>query len=94
MNQASPALANNSLGEKSERLKEQVGQSAALAKDIACDGLKTVQQKAADLYHAGSGKAVELKDGALAFVRENPLKTALLAVGIGAIAGILLARRR
>jgi ElaB/YqjD/DUF883 family membrane-anchored ribosome-binding protein len=94
MNHPSPALASNSLGEKSERLKEQVGQSATLAKDIACDGLKTVQQKAADLYHAGSDKAVALKDGTLAFVRENPVKTVLLAVGIGAVAGLLLARRR
>ena len=43
---------------------------------------------------AGADQAVEMKNRSVGYIRENPLKTVLIAAGIGALAGILLARRR
>ncbi len=86
--------APDDLKEKAGRLKEHVGQTASLAKEVAGEGLKTVKNKAGEVYRAGVDKAAAMKDCTVDYVRENPLKTVLIAAGIGAVAGMLLARRR
>jgi ElaB/YqjD/DUF883 family membrane-anchored ribosome-binding protein len=87
------AVAPEDLKDKAYRLRDQVGQTASLAKDVACDGLKSAKDQAAALCQAASDKAVQLKDSSVEFVQENPIKTVLLAVGVGAVVGMLLARR-
>ncbi len=82
------------LKDKASRLKDHVGKTATLAKDVACEGIKSAKESASAMYQAGVDRAGEMRDSTVGFVRENPIKTVLLAVGVGAIVGLLLARRR
>jgi ElaB/YqjD/DUF883 family membrane-anchored ribosome-binding protein len=88
------ADAHEDLKDKANRLKDHVGQTATLAKDVACEGLKSAKETASAMYQASVDQAGKMKDSTVDFVRDNPVKTVLLAVGIGAIVGMLVSRRR
>jgi len=88
------ADAHEDLKDKANRLKDHVGKTATLAKDVACEGIKSAKDTAAAMYQATVDQAGKMKDSTVGFVQENPIKTVLLAVGVGAIVGLLLARRR
>jgi ElaB/YqjD/DUF883 family membrane-anchored ribosome-binding protein len=88
------AAATEDLKDKANRLKDHVGRTATLAKDVACEGIKSAKDSASAMYQAGVDQAGKMKDSTVGFVRENPFKTVVLAAGVGAIVGLLLARRR
>lgn len=81
-------------GALSGRLAEPMAHVAtALAKGAAKAGIKSVRKKASSMYHRGLGQVGAITDGTIGYVRENPIKTVLLAVGLGALIGFLLMRR-
>ncbi len=88
------ADAGEDLKDKASRLKDHVGQTATLAKDVACEGIKTAKETASAMYQATVDQAARMKDSTEGYVRDNPIKTVLLAAGVGAIVGLLFARRR
>lgn len=81
-------------GVHSGRLAEPMAHVAtALAKGAAKAGIKSVRKKATAMYNRGLGQVGVLTEGTIGYVRENPIKTVLLAVGVGALIGFLLTRR-
>jgi|GEM_PF-3615820 ElaB/YqjD/DUF883 family membrane-anchored ribosome-binding protein len=94
MTDPSTASAPENITDKAYRLKDQVGNTASLAKDVAAQGITAIRDKASALCQATTGKVVGLKDSAVDLVRDNPLATVLVSVGVGALVGLLLARRR
>jgi ElaB/YqjD/DUF883 family membrane-anchored ribosome-binding protein len=87
------ADAHQDLKDKANRLKEHIGQTANLAKDLASEGIKTAKETCSDMYQSTVDQAGKVKDSTVGFVSENPIKTVLLAAGVGALIGLLLARR-
>ncbi len=74
-----------------------VGQSARLsyehAKDAARQVVGTVRERAGAYYQQGKEKAGELTEKTQDYVREQPIKSVLIAAGVGLLLGILLRRR-
>ncbi len=74
-----------------------VGQSARLSYEHARDAAKqvvgNVRERAGTYYQQGKEKATELTEKAEGFVREQPIKSVLIAAGVGLLLGILLRRR-
>jgi ElaB/YqjD/DUF883 family membrane-anchored ribosome-binding protein len=87
------ADAHQDLKDKANRLKDHIGQTANLAKDVASEGIKTAKETCSELYQSTVDQAGKVKDSTVGFVNENPIKTVLLAAGVGALVGLLLARR-
>jgi ElaB/YqjD/DUF883 family membrane-anchored ribosome-binding protein len=90
---AMPTSTHTPTANGTDTLADQMDQAADLAKAAADEGLRTMRKRAADLYQAGAEKAAAMKDCTVDFVRENPVKTVLLAAGIGALVGFLVTRR-
>jgi ElaB/YqjD/DUF883 family membrane-anchored ribosome-binding protein len=84
--------AGNGSGTDTDKLTDQMDEAASLARDAANESINTIRKRASELYRAGADKAVALKDCTADFVRENPVKTVLLAAGVGALVGFLLTR--
>lgn len=74
-----------------------VAQSARLsyehAKDAATQVVGQVRERAADYLAKGKDKAKSMQGGTEEFIRENPVKSILIAAGAGLLVGFLLRRR-
>ncbi|HZN57803.1 MAG TPA: hypothetical protein VFD71_06975 [Planctomycetota bacterium] len=60
------------------------------AAESAKHHLEGIENTVGDYYHQGVAKAQELERDIASRVQENPLRSVLLAAGIGAGAGMLL----
>lgn len=63
------------------------------AKEVAQDKLGEVKQKAAGYVDEGKQKVVRAEDQVESYIREQPLKSVLIAAGAGVLLGFLLSRR-
>ena len=72
---------------------EDLGQLGKLAKDATKEKLGEAREVAADYFEKGRVKAGELETQLTDYVRAKPLKSVLIAAGIGALLGILVSRR-
>ena len=64
--------------------------SYAHAKDAATQVVGEVRERAAEYYAKGKEKAKAVQGGTGEFIRENPVKSILIATGAGLLAGFLL----
>lgn len=55
---------------------------------------RQVESYAARAKEFGADKFEEFADGSREMIRENPMKAVLVAAGVGALVGFMLARRR
>lgn len=90
---AQNASAASQLRSQSETVREDLGQLGRLAKDAAKEKLGDARVAAADYYEHGRKKAGELENQVADYVRTKPLKSILIAAGVGALVGLLLSRR-
>jgi len=81
------------LRSQTEAVREDLGQLGRLAKQAAKEKLEEAREVAADYYDQGRKKADELETQLADYVRARPLKSVLIAAGIGALFGILISRR-
>lgn len=85
-----PSTINHSdvdqLGEKLGRLKTDFQEVIGLARNLAGDKLAGLRDSAVD-----NGKAAVSRVSST--IEENPLRSAAIAVGIGALLGFLVSRR-
>ncbi len=72
---------------------EDLGQLGRLAKDATKEKLGEAREIAAGYYEKGRIKAGEMESQLTDYVRAKPLKSVLIAAGIGALLGILVSRR-
>jgi ElaB/YqjD/DUF883 family membrane-anchored ribosome-binding protein len=61
-------------------------------RDTASEQYSNLRQQATDYYQQGRERAVEWRDQLEDYVREQPVKSLLIAAGIGALFGILWRR--
>jgi ElaB/YqjD/DUF883 family membrane-anchored ribosome-binding protein len=67
---------------------EQIGQ----LRDTAADYYQQGREKAAEYYQQGREKAVEFEQNLEGYIREQPVKSVLIAAGVGLLLGILWRR--
>ncbi len=85
---------NEQLRQKANDIKDNIVDMAGIAKGIATDKLGELKDGTASRYHAGVDKAAQARDGLVDYVKENPAKSLLACLCVGAIAGFLASRRR
>ena len=67
---------------------EQIGQ----IRDTASEYYQQGREKAAEYYEQGREKAMELEQNLEGYIREQPVKSVLIAAGIGLLLGMLWRR--
>jgi ElaB/YqjD/DUF883 family membrane-anchored ribosome-binding protein len=83
---------------QSEQWSEQAGVGRNLremgqqVKETAHEQFQNLRQTASDYYEHGREKAVELEHGFENYVRERPVKSVLIAAGIGLALGFIWRR--
>ena len=87
------ASAAEQLRQQTGAVREDLGELGRLAKQAAKEKLDEAREAAADYYGQGRKKADELETQLADYVRAKPLKSVLIAAGIGALLGILVSRR-
>lgn len=87
------AKASEQLRSQAGTVAEDIGQLGKLAKNATREKLGEAREVAADYYEKGRVKAGELETQLTDYVRAKPLKSVLIAAGVGALLGILASRR-
>jgi ElaB/YqjD/DUF883 family membrane-anchored ribosome-binding protein len=87
-------------GMASEQMKEKVQQTGQSLRDLgdsarvaAKERLEQARKTASEYYERGKQRAMEWEEGVEDYVRENPMKSLLMAAGAGLLLGIMLRRR-
>jgi ElaB/YqjD/DUF883 family membrane-anchored ribosome-binding protein len=81
------------LREHMRMIGDDVKELARVAKDALAQKVESAKGATADLYSRGHDKVVEYKDHFVDLARENPIRSVLIAAGVGAVVGLLLRRR-
>lgn len=80
------------LREKAAETGQNLREVGACAKDAAQEQLGQLRDTATEYYQQGREKAVEWRGDVQSYIREEPVKSVLLAAGIGLILGFLWRR--
>jgi ElaB/YqjD/DUF883 family membrane-anchored ribosome-binding protein len=94
MTTATSPSANDQFRQKAQEIKENIVDMAGIAKDAARDKLSDLKDGATSRYRSGVDKAGKARDVVIDYVKENPGKSLLACVCVGALAGFLVSRRR
>ena len=92
------------LRQQTETIKEDIRKLGNIARDVAQDKLdearqaateavESGRQKASDMLEKSRDKAGDVEDQMVEYVRNKPIKTVLIAGGIGLLLGAFLSRR-
>jgi ElaB/YqjD/DUF883 family membrane-anchored ribosome-binding protein len=92
MKPATPS-ATEQLRSQTETVRDDLSELGRLAKGAAREKLGEARGVASDYYGHGRKKAEELESQLVDYVRTKPLKSILIAAGVGALFGLLISRR-
>jgi ElaB/YqjD/DUF883 family membrane-anchored ribosome-binding protein len=87
------ASTTEQLKQQTGAVRDDLGQLGRLAKQAAKEKLDDAREAASGYYGHGRKKADELETQVADYVRTKPLKSILIAAGVGALFGILISRR-
>lgn len=93
------------LKEQTATIKEDIRKLGSIARDVAqekldearavaSDAVGTGRRRAEDLYEQGRVKAEDAEDQVIEYVRSKPIKSMLIAGGIGVLLGLFFSSRR
>lgn len=81
------------LGKQAMKVKKDLQQMGGTAKDVAEDQLEQVGEIASEYYEQGRDKVHGVACACEQFIRERPLRSVLMAAGIGWLLGRVSRRR-
>jgi ElaB/YqjD/DUF883 family membrane-anchored ribosome-binding protein len=81
------------LREQARAVKEDLRRLGRTAGGVAQEKAGEAQEWASQRYTHGREKANELSQRVNGYVQENPLKSVIIAAGVGAFLGLMLSRR-
>jgi ElaB/YqjD/DUF883 family membrane-anchored ribosome-binding protein len=84
---------SRSLGEQSHRVMDEVKELGSSALASASEAANQLRARGSAAYESGKVKAAEAKGQFDSVVTENPVKSVLIALGVGAAIGYALRRR-
>ncbi len=99
-----PAATTDDLRRQAKAVKEDIRGLGRTAKEVAQDKFVDAKKKAVEYVDEGKQKTVEyyekgkqeasrIEDQVENYIRENPLKSVLIATGAGVLLGLLMSRR-
>lgn len=81
------------LKEKASEIGQNLREMGGQARHVARDQYDHLRERASDYIEQGRQKAREWEQGMEHYIQERPVKSLLVAVGIGVLAGLLWRRR-
>ena len=75
-----------------ESAAEQVRETASQVRDAAQDKFNDLRDQAAEYYEQGRQRAMEWEHSLEEYVQQQPIKSLLIAAGVGALLGFLWRR--
>ena len=87
------ATTSDQLGKQAKEVTEDVQKMGGTVRDAAQEKLGQVGEKASEYYELGRDKAHGVACACEQFVRQRPLRSVLLAAGIGWVLGRFWMRR-
>jgi len=87
------ATSRDRLGKQATKVKKDLEQMGGTAKDIAEEQLEQVGEIASEYYEQGRDKVHGVACACEQFIRERPLRSVLMAAGIGWLLGQVWKRR-
>ena len=91
--QSATAEVKGAVGQVVDQVREQASQMAGKIGDAATHGYEQVRDTASDYYQQGREKAMHWQEELENYVAERPIKSLLIAAGVGALLGILWKHR-
>ena len=88
-----PTATTDDLRRQAKVVKEDLRGLGRTAKEVAQDKLGDAKKKAVEYADEGKQEALRLEDQVESYIRQNPLKSVLIATGAGLLLGLLLSRR-
>ena len=85
--------ASDRLGKKARKVKKDLEQMGGTAKDIAEEQLEQVGEIASEFYEQGRDKVHGVACACEQFIRDRPVRSVLIAAGIGWLLGQVWKRR-
>jgi len=89
---ASVQGAASQIKDKVSEVASNVRDMGSQAYDAAAEKYENVKDAAAEYYQAGRDKAVEWESQIESYVRERPIKSLLMAAGVGVVLGMIWKR--
>lgn len=80
------------IGPKIEETKQSLREMGAQAKETAQQQIGQLRESAAEYYQQGRERAMQWEQSVEDYVREQPMKSVLIAAGVGMLFGILWRR--
>lgn len=80
------------LKDKASEVASNVRDMSSQVRDAATEQYEHLRDSASEYYQAGRDKAVEWQNQLEDYVREQPLKSVLMAAGVGILLGIIWKR--
>jgi ElaB/YqjD/DUF883 family membrane-anchored ribosome-binding protein len=90
--ESASSSATSQLRDQTETVREDIRKLGRIAKDVAHEKVDEARQTATEYYGQGREKAGELEDQLVTYIREKPIKSMLIAAGIGAFFGFFWSR--
>lgn len=81
------------LREQAETIREDVRELGGIARDVAREKLDGARRASSEFYEEGKEKVAEYEDQLIGYVRQKPVRSVLIAAGVGALLGMIVLRR-
>jgi len=88
------ASASNRLKKKAKKVTEDLQEMGGAAKDAAQEKLGQLRETVSEYYEQGRDKVLDAKRSVGQFIRGLPIKSVLIAVGVGVLLGSFWTIRR
>ncbi len=80
------------LREKASEVASNLRDMGSQVRDAATEQYQNIKESASEYYQAGRDKAAQWENQLEEYVRERPIKSLLMAAGVGVLLGILWKR--
>ena len=85
--------ASDRLGRKARKVTKDLQEMGEIAKDAAQERLGQLRENASEYCEQGQGKVQQVERSFEQYIRERPLKSILIAAGVGMLLGRFWRRR-
>ena len=88
-----PHSATDDLKDKASKVGRDLRDTVGAVRDVAAEQYENVRDRAADYVKQGRERVEEWEEGLEGYVKDNPVRSLLIAAGAGLLLGLLWRRR-
>jgi ElaB/YqjD/DUF883 family membrane-anchored ribosome-binding protein len=85
--------ATDDLKDKAGKVGQDLKDVAGAVRDVAGEQYENVRQRAADYVEQGRERVMEWEEGIEGYIKDNPIRSLLIAGGVGLLVGLIWRRK-